>query len=155
MRPVPETEQSLERGHGLPAPIVAKDGFIKINLKLIAAHAVIAAAKIIRTTERHDIAFRIGPSTINHAAKCWCCLYPQLGEHKPTGHGTEKAKTALRDSGAPPTDRTTFAISILMSYGIPTSPSSSVSVGPLIRRFSLPFSLGALSLARHYKRGRR
>ena len=39
--PGPETEQGLERGHGLPAPIVAKDEFIKINLKLIAAHAVI------------------------------------------------------------------------------------------------------------------
>jgi len=39
----PETEQGLERGHGLPAPIVAKDEFIKINLKLIAAHAVIGS----------------------------------------------------------------------------------------------------------------
>jgi len=25
----PETEQGLKRGHGLPAPIVAKDEFIK------------------------------------------------------------------------------------------------------------------------------
>ena len=41
LAPGPETEQGLERGHGLPAPIVAKDEFIKINLKLIAAHAVI------------------------------------------------------------------------------------------------------------------
>jgi len=40
LAPGPETEQGLERGHGLPAPIVAKDEFIKINLKLIAAHAV-------------------------------------------------------------------------------------------------------------------
>ena len=39
----PETEQGLKRGHGLPAPIVAKDEFIKINLKLIAAHAVISS----------------------------------------------------------------------------------------------------------------
>src|ERR1700746_727507 len=39
----PETEQGLERGHGLPAPIVAKDEFIKINLKLIAAYAVIGS----------------------------------------------------------------------------------------------------------------
>src|SRR5580693_6046245 len=39
----PETEQGLERGHGLSAPIVAKDEFIKINLKLIAAHAVIGS----------------------------------------------------------------------------------------------------------------
>ena len=35
LAPGPETEQGLERGHGLPAPIVAKDEFIKINLKLI------------------------------------------------------------------------------------------------------------------------
>ena len=39
----PETEQGLERGHGLPAPIMAKDEFIKINLKLIATHAVIGS----------------------------------------------------------------------------------------------------------------
>ena len=43
LAPGPETEQGLERGHGLPAPIVAKDEFIKINLKLIAAHAVIGS----------------------------------------------------------------------------------------------------------------
>src|SRR5207245_6210480 len=41
LAPGPETEQGLERGHGLPAPIVAKDEFIKINLKLITSHAVI------------------------------------------------------------------------------------------------------------------
>src|SRR5580692_6968988 len=41
LAPGSETEQGLERGHGLPAPIVPKDEFIKINLKLIAAHAVI------------------------------------------------------------------------------------------------------------------
>ena len=41
LAPGTETEQGLERGHGLPAPIVAKDEFIKINLKLIGAHAVI------------------------------------------------------------------------------------------------------------------
>jgi hypothetical protein len=29
----------LEGGHGLPAPIVAKDKFVKVNLELIAAHA--------------------------------------------------------------------------------------------------------------------
>ena len=39
----PETEQGLKRGHGLPPPIVAKDEFIKINLKLIAAHVVIGS----------------------------------------------------------------------------------------------------------------
>jgi hypothetical protein len=33
----------LERGHGLPSPIVAKDEFIKVNLELIAAHAVIGS----------------------------------------------------------------------------------------------------------------
>ena len=38
-----EAEQGLERGHGLPAPIVAKDEFIKVNLELIAAHAVIGS----------------------------------------------------------------------------------------------------------------
>ena len=43
LAPGPETEQGLEGGHGLPAPIVAKDEFIKINLKLIAAHAVIGS----------------------------------------------------------------------------------------------------------------
>src|ERR1700731_2645981 len=43
LAPGSETEQSLERGHGLPAPIVTKDEFIKINLKLIAAHAVIGS----------------------------------------------------------------------------------------------------------------
>ena len=43
LAPGSETEQGLERGHGLPAPIVAKDEFIKINLKLIAAHAVIGS----------------------------------------------------------------------------------------------------------------
>src|ERR1700736_1278700 len=43
LAPGPETEQGLERGHGLPASIVAKDEFIKINLKLIAAHAVIGS----------------------------------------------------------------------------------------------------------------
>ena len=41
--PGSETEQGLERGHGLPAPIVPKDKFIKINLKLIATHAVIGS----------------------------------------------------------------------------------------------------------------
>ena len=41
--PSSETEQGLERSHGLPAPIVAKDEFIKINLKLIAAHVVIGS----------------------------------------------------------------------------------------------------------------
>jgi hypothetical protein len=43
LAPGSETEQGLERGHGLPAPIVAKDEFIKINLKLIAAHAVVGS----------------------------------------------------------------------------------------------------------------
>src|ERR1700731_4540989 len=43
LAPGSETEQSLERGHGLPAPIVTKDEFIKISLKLIAAHAVIGS----------------------------------------------------------------------------------------------------------------
>ena len=43
LAPGPETKQGLERGHGLPAPIVAEDEFIKINLKLIAAHAVIGS----------------------------------------------------------------------------------------------------------------
>ena len=43
LAPGPETEQGLERGHGLLAPIVAKDEFIKINLKLIATHAVIGS----------------------------------------------------------------------------------------------------------------
>jgi hypothetical protein len=43
LAPGPETKQGLERGHGLPAPIVAKDEFIKINLKLIATHAVIGS----------------------------------------------------------------------------------------------------------------
>src|SRR3977135_1173610 len=38
LAPGPETEQGLERGHGLPAPIVAKDEFIKINLELVGAH---------------------------------------------------------------------------------------------------------------------
>ena len=33
----------MECSHGLPAPIVAEDEFIKINLKLIAAHAVIGS----------------------------------------------------------------------------------------------------------------
>jgi hypothetical protein len=33
----------LEHGHGLPAPIVAKDEFIKVNLELIAAYAVIGS----------------------------------------------------------------------------------------------------------------
>ena len=31
LAPSSETEQGLERGHRLPAPIVAKDEFIKIN----------------------------------------------------------------------------------------------------------------------------
>src|SRR4029077_9996752 len=43
LAPGSETEQGLERGHGLSAPIVAKDEFIKINLKVIAAHAVIGS----------------------------------------------------------------------------------------------------------------
>jgi len=43
LAPGSETKQCLERGHGLPAPIVAEDEFIKINLKLIAAHAVIGS----------------------------------------------------------------------------------------------------------------
>jgi hypothetical protein len=33
LAPDPETKQGLERGLGLPAPIVAKDEFVKINLK--------------------------------------------------------------------------------------------------------------------------
>src|SRR5207249_3336045 len=36
LAPGPETKQGLERGHGLPTPIMAKDEFIKINLKLCA-----------------------------------------------------------------------------------------------------------------------
>ena len=36
LAPSPETKQGLERGHGLPAPIVAKDEFIEINLELTA-----------------------------------------------------------------------------------------------------------------------
>ena len=43
LAPSPETKQGLERGHGLPAPIVAEGEFSKINLKLIAAHAVIGS----------------------------------------------------------------------------------------------------------------
>ena len=43
LAPGPQTEQGLEGGHGLPAAIVAEDEFIKINLKLIAAHAVIGS----------------------------------------------------------------------------------------------------------------
>jgi hypothetical protein len=38
-----EAEQGLERGHGLPLPIVATDESIKVNLELIAAHAVIGS----------------------------------------------------------------------------------------------------------------
>ena len=41
--PGSETEQGLERGHGLPAAIMAKDEFIKISLELIAAYAVIGS----------------------------------------------------------------------------------------------------------------
>ena len=41
--PDPEAEQGLERGHELSALIVTKDEFIRINLKLIAAHAVIGS----------------------------------------------------------------------------------------------------------------
>ena len=36
-----QTEQGLERGHGLLAAIVAKNKFVKVNLELIPAHAVI------------------------------------------------------------------------------------------------------------------
>ena len=43
LTPGSETEQGLERGHRLPPPIVPKDKFIEINLKLIAAHAVIGS----------------------------------------------------------------------------------------------------------------
>src|SRR5215470_4156061 len=39
----PETEQGLEGGHWLPAPIVAKDEFIDINLELSAAHTVMGS----------------------------------------------------------------------------------------------------------------
>ena len=43
LAPGPETKQGLERGHGLPPPSVTEDELIKINLKLIAAHAVIGS----------------------------------------------------------------------------------------------------------------
>jgi len=36
-----EAEQGLERGHGKSPPIVAKDEFIEVDLKLLATHAVI------------------------------------------------------------------------------------------------------------------
>jgi len=39
----PKTQQSLERGHWLTAPIVAKDEFIEVNLELIAAYPVIGS----------------------------------------------------------------------------------------------------------------
>ena len=39
----PETEQGLERGHRLLAPIMAKDEFIKISLEMIAAYAVMGS----------------------------------------------------------------------------------------------------------------
>ena len=38
-----ETEEGLERGHGLPAPIVERRISCRVNLKLIAAHAVIGS----------------------------------------------------------------------------------------------------------------
>ena len=38
-----EAEQGLERGHGLPAPIVAKYEFVEIDLELIAAHPVVGS----------------------------------------------------------------------------------------------------------------
>jgi hypothetical protein len=36
----PETEQGLKRGHGLPAPIVAKDEFIKKFARNIPAFSI-------------------------------------------------------------------------------------------------------------------
>ena len=43
LAPGPESKQGLERGHGLPPTIVAKDKFVEINLQLIAAHAVVGS----------------------------------------------------------------------------------------------------------------
>ena len=41
--PSSKAEEGLERGHGLPPAIVAKDEFIEVNLELTAAHAVIGS----------------------------------------------------------------------------------------------------------------
>ena len=38
-----ETEQGLKSGHRMLAPVMTKDEFIEINLKLFAAHAVVGA----------------------------------------------------------------------------------------------------------------
>ena len=61
-----ETEQGLERGHRLPPAIMAKDEFVEINLKLIAAHAVIGSDQPLLQVADGAISQRhhgLGPST--------------------------------------------------------------------------------------------
>jgi hypothetical protein len=50
-----EAEESLERGHGLPAPIVAKDEFVEIDLQLIRTNAVMGSDQpLLQVSNRTD-----------------------------------------------------------------------------------------------------
>lgn len=67
-----ETEQGRERGHRLPPAIMAKDEFVEINLKLIAAHAVIGSVQPLLQVADGAISQRhhgLGPSTQGLAAR--------------------------------------------------------------------------------------
>ena len=54
--PSSKAEEGLERGHGLPPAIVAKDEFIEVNLELTAAHAVIGSNEPLPPYVRIDVA---------------------------------------------------------------------------------------------------